>query len=335
MLVEIDDSVVQSTDERCARFLEEAVTISTKGFHLVVASRAAAKLAAERAELSKGARSFYASLVDRLTSIGRLWREVSRKVCVTTRTREIVNEQGVILMPPELSDALLREPMLLCENNCDAELLLHLTRAALAPRLVSLTTRGGGGDTLAPELVKASADHLVFCVVDSDIRYPGAGMGQTAQKVFAIPNEQLPTSTRELLPVRAIENFIEFPHPREDAQKVLDAPGVAAVRDFLDLKRGVRICHLHVEKTDEERRFLKSVFTEKSCERGMCPTKQEDRKALRGDNCWLLRNLPRGTVDDLVNRIRDGSFNAPSSRDPDLLLRIGEWGLASPRVSAV
>jgi hypothetical protein len=156
-------------------------------------------------------------------------------------------------------------PILLCENASDAALYKgfakHIAKVLYGVDLrIEATVRGGGGNTTYPEYkrIANAGRHYCFCIVDSDVRYPGGSLGDTARQ-FQNDSEGKTESCdwmfhgarniECLIPIAVYQKIAQSDHTRKASitsnLAKLSVIGVAKKR-YLDMKRGLK--KLHVDR---------------------------------------------------------------------------------------
>jgi hypothetical protein len=202
------------------------------------------------------------------------------KITITTQ-----NQQTIVNIPIwyfEDSEAS-QKTILLCENQNDAKLFIHLVKAYITtlkafkkvPFKIQATPRGGGGNTIKPEL-DAQCQSRIFClcIVDNDCSAPGIAFGGTAKrlglsqqkwqewqnssvqqpessitiqkdsalaKTFALKEREV----ENLIPTELIEKSLPKSTEKEtfekiDSLKKWEKRCPKAWRKFIDLKNGLR-----------------------------------------------------------------------------------------------
>lgn len=145
----------------------------------------------------------------------------------------------------------IQPPILLCEDLDDTEFYFALCKEYFGERYINTTNgQGGTGSSVADALehIVNNNDRFCLCIVDSDIRYPGAPDGGTYE---AVQNKMLdPNSTYKVhkLGVHEIENLIPFDSVcqhikdrgiRRFAKRLKEIDSNGDILRFYDIKDGI------------------------------------------------------------------------------------------------
>ena len=96
---------------------------------------------------------------------------------------------------------------------------MYLATQYLGSVILHCERRGGGGQTTAAEFatIQNSKNRLCLCITDSDKRYPGADLGDTAKAVQQVRDAGQHLCELLHLEVRAIENLLPLAAYKEVA----------------------------------------------------------------------------------------------------------------------
>lgn len=171
--------------------------------HIVIANiqtLAAYHQVKEIQELSQTAKSALKSISAQSVQNGkRLRREISCYVQIVEPSEPEItintkNQQTIVDIPIwyfEDSEAS-QKTVLLCENQNDAKLFILMVKAYLsthkifkkAPIKIQATPRGGGGNTIKPELdAQCKSRTFCLCIADNDCSASGTAFGGTAKRL--------------------------------------------------------------------------------------------------------------------------------------------------------
>ncbi|WP_219271959.1 hypothetical protein [Pseudomonas sp. Xaverov 83] len=229
MIFQLDNSLVQFAAEGrdnleiVVSVLELLSVAQREGSHLVFAELDVADGLIGMLEGRDGsARSLLLKVINQYPRIGSLAYGVKLKaligdfelpqVSVVEGVRRIEYPLGLV------NSNLLQKSLILVENLTDADFYRWITNAVLIDTNfsgVSLALEGypGGGNTTAEayDNLKANTSRLCLCIVDSDIRAPLLGPGETAKKV--IKSDLIAPVVRanyHVIGACSIENLIPF-----------------------------------------------------------------------------------------------------------------------------
>lgn len=187
----------------------------------------------------------------------------------------IEDKKKILRIPVDnVNLALVQKTYLLVENLVDADFYKSLTHNSNLGHIpIDFEAYPGGGNTTAEALKHISGlNRLCLCIVDSDIRYFGGPMGDTAKKVVIAADEIAPSLTEHyVLPVCSIENLIPIETLIEAVAN--DLPQIERVENLLPiylddvwpyfgLKRGIR-CSDVVDKSSPSELFWGAVVGER------------------------------------------------------------------------
>lgn len=203
--------------------------------------------------------------------------------------------------------SLLNKSVLIAENANDATFYEALTREivgtdpnlsrTLAALRLKYLSMPGGGQTIAQvySQEKQAKEHFCLAIADSDVRYAGGHMGDTARNLLRVdspPNQREWNARIYVIPVRAVENLF----PKADllrACRTLDsALGVRcesnvqmhwgkAYWSLLPIRNGLKCFDLRDAPADQEATFWKQQLRVVACpnfsavpcaDREDCPT---------------------------------------------------------------
>jgi energy-converting hydrogenase Eha subunit E len=180
---------------------------------------------------------------------------------------DILSDPGkTILRIPlaKINTSLVQKTYLLVENYTDAKFYKQLTENTEIGRIpFAYEAYPGGGDTTANALHQISLiNRLCLCIVDSDVRYVGGGIGDTAKKVKTMSEDISPSlTTYYILPVSSAENLIPIETLKSSVaddvgqiQRIenLETVYVDGAWPYFGLKRGVRCIDVVSKKSATE-----------------------------------------------------------------------------------
>ena len=154
----------------------------------------------------------------------------------------------------------IQPPIVLCENLKDTEFYFALCREYFGEVFINTKNgQGGGGSSVADSLehIVVSNDRFCLCIVDSDMKFPGAKEGGTYK---AISNKGLePSSTYHVhkLNVHEIENLIPIDfmcqHIRDNrvrsfAKRLKGIDKNGDILSFYDVKKGINSKNIREER---------------------------------------------------------------------------------------
>lgn len=199
MLIELSNdvgSIVSATalEPNAIDGLEHLLCCHREGRHVVAVSHMVARALADCRELSSRARGTAAHLYRTASELLGLRNQVRSRMIVDTGLLGPSVESSVpLVLRTTLSwwadTAHSRECILLTENLDDALVYERLAEAVMRRRKMfcrmSVRRQGGGGTTIAKELSEiVRRGEICVCVVDSDRRYPGGGLGAVASQAL-------------------------------------------------------------------------------------------------------------------------------------------------------
>jgi hypothetical protein len=227
MLLKLDNSLAESIvahDENADNViiaLDNIAAARRNGKHLLFGSRETLKVFCECAELSNGARTIFKRVYERLPQKGAYVESLARQVNVvatagalTARTEGPKTEIDVsahYFVDTSMAD----RTVLLCENPDDGAFyrfltLMYLKNNSSSNIAIEFEVRHGGGSTLARvyEAIQNEQARLCLCISDSDVKYPGGPLGDTARSLRSLDDSDKPLSEVYVLEVRELENLI-------------------------------------------------------------------------------------------------------------------------------
>lgn len=240
--------------------LENLAQSAANGDQLVSADRALLETLAGDSRLSDRARSYYRRMAQSVTQLGGLIEQFDR-INIRLENEDLTETGGVVPIGVFSNASFCEKTQLLVENLTDYEVLSGLARIFLSERYhglqLSFRAQNGGGST-TPQVLEhlmTNASGPVLCVVDSDRKFLGAGLGDTARTTQrqARRAPQKWRLTFHVLSVRELENLVPTDLRRQctadlcaDVQDALIrfemVPNVYA--DFCCLKAGDSRCRM-------------------------------------------------------------------------------------------
>jgi hypothetical protein len=236
MLIEISSSVIdqlnaEGQNEKVSIALDQLAYGRRNGRHELSGTLKDFRELANSSRLSPAARGVYKKMYGRLVQIGGLASKFNTRVRITSgagaSTFQEFNGKVIIEIPVETfsGKSLADRTVLLCENLSDIRLYgtlarFHLAENGLTQFYVSYEPQGGGGSTVSDAYneIQNSEERFCLCITDSDLRGPGAAIGDTARRVGRIDDPAKPSSTFTYLRVRAIENLLSVAILKEIAK---------------------------------------------------------------------------------------------------------------------
>lgn len=136
-------------------------------------------------------------------------------------TKSLDNEKTVITISVDMikGDDLFSKPRILVENRTDGEfytglakIMINQDRVIKGVLLNYELVAGGGSQTPREYEALRQTEYLVYCIVDADIDYPGAPLGENTAAPIELIEKNFPIPTKEALILNcySAENLI---HP--------------------------------------------------------------------------------------------------------------------------
>ena len=361
MLIRLDlaDGVVPALSERHIAALDNIGLSAFCGYHLVIGSRATLKALAEEPRLSLRAKAAYRAVLNRAAELGSIQRAIRSRIDVSVEAIEVSLNGGVWSVPLTYfaEPFVLAPPEILCENLTDAKFYYELGRwYGWHSRLRALSffalPRGAGGSAIADELRErvAQGQPFTLCIVDSDRKYPGGPVGDTARRA----RERLPSDLwfirLLILDLREVENLL--PHAwltktQSGSQNAVVCEHRHAVQSrqliflagYVDVKSGYSACQLLKSRIAGVRECARRELSELASEAVSL------KDCLAADEC--AHDVPcfavAGLGEALMNQVVKFLESAPSvqtkevignERLKSLALRVFEWGVAAQKFRA-
>lgn len=202
--------------EKAVASLELLLLAAREGKHFICLNGATFRDLRGRLELKPSVEDELSHHAALFSERAALQRELSvfARVCWEGHSRLLAVEQREIAIDYRFfaDSQRVQPPVLLGENDVDAELFLELARKSV-PYQVRLRTQGGGGDTTSERFsrIVSNEEGFVVSVVDSDRRYPDAPLGATARALRRVLDEEsYPYSRGLILPWRELENMLPY-----------------------------------------------------------------------------------------------------------------------------
>jgi len=164
----------------------------------------------------------------------------------------------------------IQPPYLLCENLRDTKFFIQLCKEYFYDKYINTkNTIGGGGSGVADclESIVNRNDSFCLCIVDSDIKYPGAVDGGTYK---AICEKHLcPNSTyyiyklgaheiENLIPINYICQNIKDKEARKFAKRLKDIDNNGDVLLFYDIKDGIQ--RKSIDADTKYKQFAQTIY---------------------------------------------------------------------------
>jgi len=205
-------------------------------------------------------------------------------------TTELVDGKTKIKIPVDrVNIAFVQKTYLLVENLADAKFYKLLNEGTDLGRIpIDFEAYPGGGNTTGEALSYISTlNRMCLCIVDSDVRYSGGPLGETAKKVVSASKKIIPSLTAfYVLPVSSVENLIPMEtliavakddHVQVSRIKSLEPIYTDIAWPYFGLKRGIRCSD--IVNLDHPSKLFWGQFSEeninlKSCTLEQCVVKK-------------------------------------------------------------
>ncbi len=270
MLFVLHDTLNDKTDdffESIATAIENIATAAREGKHILVGSRELLQRLSGLSFISPANLASIRKCREQAPEYGNLKHSASDFVQVMPdgeATVDIVNGQRVITVPiRKFADtSMIQETILIGENLLDIRFYKIVARVyASKNKMGKMKIRSDGqfgGGTTTVDLYQKLQDEderFCLCVVDSDKRFPGSGLGTIAQKIVTIDDNNKTTTRQISLLCREAENMISLPQLESVCEKEVSRVEALRVlgkiescdheaRFYIDLKNGLKIANI-------------------------------------------------------------------------------------------
>lgn len=227
MIIQLDRSLASciemgnGMEARVSACLELLAIAQGEGNHIVFSDLETLKLLQEyRNSFSQKGAALLDRTLNRFPQTAKLARDVCVKLVVgnfdTVNSLNIDNVRIIQYPFSKLTSAVLQRTYLLVENIHDAKFYRWISENVLriknkSDSILAFEAYSGGGNTTADayQYIKNDTERLCLCIVDSDIRWPGASVGETAAKVRSSDErDPKPNAAHYIIGVCSIENLI-------------------------------------------------------------------------------------------------------------------------------
>lgn len=308
MLIILDESLATELEQSAggSNAVLSALSIcaqaTIEGTHILLADRAVyTRLRAFHPQLGRRTAAMLLRAEERLPQLGKIRDFVERALRVAVmpapglphrirrgKRTELVIPAGLI----EQHSSLLAAPALIVENLNDGRCFMKIAESVVVSgvlpelswlRVVPFRSKiePGGGNTLGTLFAhaKAEGEQIGLAIADSDVRYPGGGLGATATALVREADDQpkSPLLEHHILGVRTIENCI----PRAAMRSIAAALDPVQVYRFdrqvavfatspfwnlLPIKAGVKC--FEVDRMSAESKFWTALLGGRTCQAG-------------------------------------------------------------------
>lgn len=287
-----------------------------RGLHLLTAGRDTLHTIIAFPRLDQPIRNIYKHLLENLPQMGG-YRHFIRRIEITAqegirtieeRISELDgNRQRIIRLSARYiaDEEITTKTKLLLENSSEhdfyrkiAETYLRLPKNQIGRITLNYEPDSGGGDGIAKEYqLTQSENRLCLCFVDSDRKYPGDIIGQTAKKMQAVRSSELCEFL--ILEVRMVENLIplsllQATSTYQQKNSVIDRLATISPeqRKYLHLRNGLKLKEF-LEANDGFKAFWQGIVGEQ-------PRCRKDSPCTNKDSCQCFIVEPLGKILDQV-----------------------------------
>ena len=265
MLFVLDESLAENIDDRKVQQALEYIGLGrSEGKHLVFCEKMGImKTFAECEALSQKTRAVYFNIYNKLASkrayyntFVRYMRVVAEGTHSGISWRDVGNKKEIRISANLIDDStFIQKTMLLCENETDCRLYEKMARMAVIGRKINISyePRGGGGAETGKvyRVLQKGRNRLCLCIADSDQKYPGGPIGDTARNIRKADKPSETLCELKIIDVREAENLIPTSMFSEVSEKdqnrmsavdfleCLEKSSNGETRKFLDLKEGL------------------------------------------------------------------------------------------------
>lgn len=263
MLIELSDDLIDvdfSSDIDVVSTVCAALGASRSGTHLVMASRSLLRKLYATAELSLPVRLEAKSVLDRYAELGALAEKIQSRVVISYKS-DGVNKIGGdrwILGAKTFAAGALNKTVLIGEDLSDVDILFAAARFyqldyGFERIAFALQPVGGGGNRTSAQFERYLRERTagVLCVTDSDRRFEGAPLKETARECERVAGNYSWWAKHIVLDAHEIENLLPLEltknaalHQRKD-EMARNVAGLSklpiSLRRFGDLKSGVKV----------------------------------------------------------------------------------------------
>ena len=309
------------------------------GYHKVFGSLELLRALSNESSISYMSKKMFSSMVASFPTSGGYLKAYTIRLSIVRGTnilrRSHINGNPKIEKIEVSSDlihstTLLSRVILLAENHKDTEFYKFLaTEVARENKIgniiIQFDPNGGGGRTTSDEYshYQTTRERLCLCVMDSDVKYPGCGLGDSARAVASTDEDANPltkfitTSSLEvenLLPTVALEAYLGEGNPLKIAintYKRLERLGLTDSRRYIDIKKGMRIYDIISKSQDSPFykywRPITESLLELTLSSSACPFGIEcDKKTC---TCIVIPHLGQSILEQTLPHLKEYAGN--------------------------
>lgn len=352
MLLYLDSSVgIALSKKTSAEYLNviralDCLALSRcEGNHILLGEYEVLRMLKEHPDLSAHSRSVYLQIFNDLPTTMGLCEIISPYIRIHSDGAEgsSRNEINVNIRTYQHLE-LAQKTILLGENLNDALFFVRLgefwiRHKQLGTICIRATTRGGGGDTTAPELqcIADSISPPCLCICDSDKKSPVSFVGGTAKKLQAlnVPNDLVhlmviePREVENILPTPILDRLYSADDMKIDSINILyflDQCAESSLRFYLDMKNGVAFRDVRKQFTNKKFKKFWLAYLSLACvsgsERiGQCGAEQCSNCK---PNCKhiIFRPLGQGVLSDALLYIDKDTLLNSIKQSPQDVFRV-------------
>lgn len=286
MLIELSDDFIEvdfALDGDVACCLNGTLLSARNGWHLVIGSRdLLRKLWAAENVLSYPARLAARTILDQFADIASTADGLRSRVILSAKSEGVIrlDDHTWMVGAKVFSHGTLGKAVLIGEDLTDTDVLLVAARhyqveCRMTKARINLHHIGGGGNRTAAQFERFVRERStgVLCITDSDRKYEGSLMKETARLCEQVSNNYVWWAKHIALPTHELENLLPLELIRAAALdggrtilserlKALESLP-ASIRIFGDLKCGLKLREiLGMNEGDPMKKFWIGVYSD-------------------------------------------------------------------------
>lgn len=219
MFIYIDESICLHFDEITNMALSNLAVAHREGKHFIFGKITTLKYIIEHADIHERERSIYKMILVKHPQIAGLVATLSVYILVTgpalvAQRFEQAQQTVIRIQINNFRNSSSTEPVkIICEDLSDAKFYVFLAKAYASSKnmptnLKYFNVHGGGNLTGPTYKTYQDANNITLCIVDSDIKGEGCGMGDTAKIVIANNDDNKILSSYYVINIHEAENMI-------------------------------------------------------------------------------------------------------------------------------